>query len=182
MNLKHAIFGEKSLTKVAAVFDSRNAAQDAALRLKQVGLSESQVSLVGPNDVAGPSGAPFSRKVEPESTGILLTLIRAHVFTGTLGAIAGLLLYVALVVAGVDAILSTPWMSLWIMLTFGTVFGLLAGGLLSLRPDHYRVISSVRRAIARGRWAVVGHPVGPRQVEVALTELRNRSDHVVRSF
>lgn len=182
MDIKHTIFGERSLTKVAAIFDSRDAAERAAQRLKLAGMTESQLSLVGPADLAGVSDPPISRKLEPEPTGIWHTLIRAHVFTGTLGAIAGGLLYLGLVASGNDAILSAPYISLWTLVGFGAVFGLLVGGLLSLRPDHYRVISSVRRAVAQGRWAVVSHPVDHRQVEFAVNELRNRSDHVVRSL
>lgn len=182
MDIKHTIFGERSLTKVAAVFENREAAEHAAQRLKQAGMTESQVNLVGPADLAGASDPPISRKLEPEPGGIWHTLIRAHVFTGTLGAIAGLLLYLGLALAGNDAILSTPYLSLWTLLAFGAVFGLLAGGLLSLRPDHYRVISAVRKAAAQGRWAVVSHPLDHRQIELAVNELRHRSDHVVRSL
>lgn len=182
MDIKHTIFGERSLTKVAAVFDNHDAAEHAVQRLKHAGMAESQVNLVGPADLAGASDAPISRKLEPEPTGIWHTLIRVHVFTGALGAIAGALLYLGFVLAGNDAILSSPYISLWTLLAFGAVFGLLVGGLLSLRPDHYRVISSVRKAVARGRWAVVSHPVDHRQIELVVNELRNRSDHVVRSL
>lgn len=183
MTLTRMIFGERSLTKVAAVFDSRDSAEKAADYLTHAGMiTDSQVNLVGPGDDTGPATAPLSRKLEPEPTGISHTLIRAHVFSGTLGAILGVLLYIGLATAGVDAILSTPFMSLFVMIFFGTIFGLLFGGLLSLRPDHYRVISLVRRAVAKGRWAVVTHPSTHEQIEFVLDELHHRSDHVVRSF
>jgi len=183
MRLKRVVFGERSLTKVAAVFDDKDSAEHAAEDLKQAGvISASQVSLVGPGDMAGPAGESLSRKLEPEPTGIWHTLIRAHVFTGTLGAIAGVLLYIVFAWSGNDAILSTPYMSLWIMIFFGTTFGLLVGGLLTLRPDHYRVIAMVRKAVASGHWAVVTHPSNHRQIEFVLDELHSRSKHVVRSF
>ena len=93
MNLKHIIFGERSLTKVAAVFDSRGKAQTAVMHLRQAaGMEESQVQLVGPDDTAGVVDAPLSRKLEPEQSGIWHTLIRTHVVTGSIGAIAGGLL------------------------------------------------------------------------------------------
>lgn len=183
MKLKKLIFGERSLTKVAAVFDNRSSAEYAAEHLKHAGImSESQVNLVGPGDTAGPANAPISRKLEPEQNGIWHTLIRAHVFTGSFGAIAGVLLYIALAVSGNDTVLSTPYMSLFVMVFFGTIFGLLFGGLLTLRPDHYRVISLVRRAVSSGRWAVVAHPSTHRQIEFAVDELHHRSNQVVRSF
>lgn len=183
MRLKKLIFGERSLTKVAAVFDNRNSAEYAAEHLKDAGvINPSQVNLVGPGDTAGPANAPISRKLEPEQSGIWHTLIRAHVFTGTVGAIAGVLLYIGLTVSGNDTILSTPFMSLFVMVFFGTIFGLLFGGLLTLRPDHYRVIALVRRAVASGRWAVVAHPATHRQIEFVMNELHHRSRHVVRSL
>ncbi|MBT9566714.1 MAG: hypothetical protein IV085_00290 [Thiobacillus sp.] len=183
MKLKHIIFGERSLTKIAAVFENRDSAEHAAEYLTHAGMiSDSQVNLVGPGDLAGPSSPPLSRKLEPEPSGIWHTLIRAHVFTGTLGAILGVLLYIGLMLSGNDAIQSTPYLSLFIMIFFGTTFGLLFGGLLTLRPDHYRVASLVRRAVAKGRWAVVTHPATHEQTEFVLDELHHRSDHVVRSF
>lgn len=183
MRLKRMIFGERSLTKVAAVFDNRNSAEHAAEDLKHAGVIDpSQVNLVGPGDMTGPVVAPLSRKLEPEPGGIWHTLIRAHVFMGTLGAALGVLLYIALALSGHDAILSTPFMSLWPLVFLGTVLGLMVGGLLTLRPDHYRVIALVRKAVAAGRWAVVTHPATHRQIEFVMDELHSRSKHVVRSF
>lgn len=183
MKLKRLIFGERSLTKVAAVFDNRNSAEYAAEHLKQAGtIDPAQVSLVGPADTIETPNPPISRKLEPEQNGIWHTLIRAHVFAGSVGAIIGVLLYIAFTVAGNDTVLSTPFMSLFVMIFFSTLLGLMFGGLLTLRPDHYRVISIVRRAVAAGRWAVVVHPSTHRQIEFALNELHHRSRHVVRSF
>jgi|GEM_PF-3395538 len=68
------------------------------------------------------------------------------------------------------------------ILFFGGLIGLLLGGLLTARPDHVRVITTVRRAIRRGRWAVVIHPVTQRQLDVAMRELRTHSTRVVRSL
>ena len=46
MTLKTVIFGERSLTKIAAIFENLASAQTAVLRLRQVaGMSESQVEL-----------------------------------------------------------------------------------------------------------------------------------------
>lgn len=183
MNLKTAIFGERSLTKVAAVYESRASAETAVLRLRQVaGMNESQVKLVGPNDMAGVVEAPLSRQLEPEQAGIWHTLIRAHVVTGSIGAFSGALLSLGFMLAGNNAILSSPLLSMGVMVFFGGIFGLMLGGLLTLRPDHYRVMAAVRKAIKRGRWAVVSHPVNHDQTMLIMTELRNRGTQVVRSF
>lgn len=183
MNLKHALFGERSLTKVAAVFENRGLAETAILRLRQEsGMEASQVNLVGPDDMAGVVDAPLSRKLEPERTGIAFTLIRTHLLTGAIGVAAGGLLYIGFRVMDHPAVVSSPFLSLGLMLFYGAVFGMMFGGLLSLRPDHYRVTAAVRKAIQRGRWAVVSHPVNQEQTQLTMNEMHRRSNQVVRSF
>jgi hypothetical protein len=183
MRIKRLIFGERSLTKVAAVFASKSLAESVAAQLKQAAeLDDPQVYLVGPPDGAAVSSPAFSRKLEPEQAGIWRTLIRAHVVFGILGVIAGALLYLGFQAVDNPAVESTPGMSLVAMLFFGGIGGLLFGGLMTARPDHYRVISTVRRAVRRGRWALVIHPLTQRQIDVAMRELRARSVRVVRSL
>lgn len=183
MTLKQIIFGERSLTKVAAIFQNRSSAETTLLRLRQVAsLNESQLTLVGPSDLTGVGDAPLSRKLEPEQSGIRHTVLRAHAVTGAIGVLAGGVLYFSLSLAGNAAVLSNPVLNLMVMLLFGGIFGLLAGGLLSLRPDHYRVMSAVRKAIKRGRWAVVSHPVNQDQTALIVNELHRRGVPVVRSF
>ena len=58
-------------------------------------------------------------------------------------------------------IASSPLLALIALVGFGTTFGLLAGGLLPMRPDHIRLITRVRSALRHDHWAVVAHP--PRQ-------------------
>ena len=183
MRIKRLIFGERSLTKIAGVFASKSLAESVVVRLKQAAsLDDPQVYLVGPQDGAAVGSAAFSRKLEPEQAGIWRTLIRAHVVFGVAGVIAGALLYLVFRAADNVAVESTPGMSLAVMLFFGGIGGLLVGGLMTARPDHYRVISAVRRAVRRGRWAVVIHPITQRQIDVAMRELRARSVRVVRSL
>lgn len=183
MGIKCLIFGERSLTKIAGVFASKSLAESVVARIKQdTDLEDPQIYLVGPPDGVAFGSAAFSRKLEPEQAGIWHTLIRAHVVFGVIGLIAGTLLYLAFRAADNAAIESTPGMSLFVMLFFGGIGGLLFGGLVTARPDHYRVISAVRRAVRRGRWAVVIHPITQRQIEVALRELRAQSVTVVRSL
>ena len=183
MSLKHILFGEQSLTKIAAIFDSRGRAETTALRLRQAaGMSESQIKLVGPQDTAGVVDAPLSRKLEPESSGIWHTILRAHLVTGLIGMALGGLLYLILWMMGNMSVASHPLLMLFVMLFFGTIFGALLGGLLSLRPDHYRVMAAVRKAIKRGGWAVISHPVNHDQTREVINELHRHRVNVVRSF
>jgi len=183
MSLKHILFGEQSLTKIAAIFDSRGRAETTALRLRQAaGMSESQIKLVGPQDTAGVVDAPLSRKLEPESSGIWHTILRAHLVTGLIGMALGGVLYLILWMMGNMSVASHPLLMLFVMLFFGTIFGSLLGGLLSLRPDHYRVMAAVRKAIKRGGWAVISHPVNHDQTREVINELHRHRVNVVRSF
>ena len=84
--------------------------------------------------------------------------MRAHVTCAIVGLAIALLAYIGLWAAGVTAILSTPAMSLVAMLLFGAMFGLMVGGLITIRPDHDAVIAPVREAVQDGRWSVVVHP------------------------
>ncbi len=60
---KLSLFGERSLTLVAATFPNRAAAVDAATTL-QAELPQTGVDLIHPHDVN------LARKLEPESQGI----------------------------------------------------------------------------------------------------------------
>ena len=183
MSLKQILFGEHSLTKIAAIFDSRGRAETTALRLRQAaGMSDAQIKLVGPQDMVGIVDAPLSRKLEPESMGIWHTVLRAHLVTGLIGMALGALLYLGLRLMDNDAVLTHPILMLFVMLFFGMIFGLLLGGLLSLRPDHYRVMAAVRKAIKRGGWAVISHPVNPDQTREVINELQRHRVNVVRSL
>lgn len=183
MSLKHILFGEKSLTKIAAIFDSRSRAETTALRLRQAaGLSEAQIKLIGPQDTSGVVEAPLSRKLEPESSGIWHTILRAHLVTGLFGMALGALFYLGLWMMGNSSVSTHPMLMLFVSLFFGSIFGLLLGGLLSLRPDHYRVMAAVRKAIKRGGWAVISHPVNHNQTREVIHELQRHKVNVVRSL
>lgn len=183
MRLKHLLFGERSLTKVAALFASKGQAESVAREVKRAAhLDDPQVYLLGPSDDSAVPSPAFSRKLEPEQAGIWRTLIRAHIVMGVVGGAIGVLIWVGLLAAGNVAVKSTPGMSLFGFVAFAGAIGLLVGGVLTVRPDHSLVITTVRRAIRQGRWALVVHPLTQKQLDVALRELRDRSERVVRSL
>ena len=121
------------------------------------------------------------RRTQPQA-GSLFGLsplpLRQTLITGVLGG----LLYLSLRLGGNESILSHPLLALMVLLFFGGIFGLLFGGLLSLRPDHYRVMAAVRKAIKRGRWAVISHPVNHDQTREVINELHRHRVNVVRSL
>ncbi len=183
MQWQKALFGERSLTKVAGLFVDRASAETAASQLLDgAGFAPTQVRLLGPEVGNLKDRDLLARQVEPEQHGIWRTILRAHLTMGLLGFVAGTLLFAGWWLSGDAAIRTTPGMAWVSMAGFGATFGLLLGGLLSMRPDHGRVISRVRRALRLGRWAVVVHPVSAEQTQLALTRLRPISLRVLRSF
>ncbi len=147
------VFGEKSLSKLAAVFDSRAQADNVAARLReQFKLDTAQLQVISPDDPHP------GRKIEPESRGIRQTAIKAHITFGLLGIVAGLVIFAILWGMHISAVQSSPLAVVGVLVFFGAVFGLFAGGLITLRPDQDHVIQKVRDALAEGRYVIVAHP------------------------
>ena len=176
------LFGEKSLTKVVGLFPNEASARAAAASLaKAATLAPDQVRTLSPKDGIDKRDKLLGRQVEPETRGIAKTLIRTHVVLGGLAAAAGLALYAVRRASGQPAIVASPWLSLVVIVGFACVFGLLMGGLLSLRPDHILLISNLRKALSAGSWAVVVHPVGATQEQAALDYFASTDTRVLRS-
>ncbi|HEY9107630.1 MAG TPA: hypothetical protein VIN58_13205 [Roseateles sp.] len=176
MSAAFKLFGERSLTLVAATFHDGHSASRAVDALRQRLTRKLGIFLITPRD------RRLGRKMEPESHGISRTLLRSHVWLGLAGAGLGLVAAAAGLVAGWPAALASPR----VMLAFGTVYGgligLLAGGLLTLRPDRARVINQVREASERGRWSVVSHPTSRRDAKLARELLARGGGQVLRSL
>lgn len=171
------LFGERSLTLVAALFDNGTAAARAAGSLQRQQRGERcPVLVVEPNDPR------LGRKLQPEPTGLWHTLLRTHGRLAVVGAVGGAILGAVLVSAGWDAAASQPGMTILIAGLYGLFAGLLAAGLLNLRPDRGRVIHSVRDATAHGRWAVVAHPRSTEEANAARQALAREGGDVIGSM
>ncbi|MGV8940799.1 MAG: hypothetical protein ACOH1P_04570 [Lysobacter sp.] len=171
------VFGERSFSKVAAVFDDRNAAYDAAARVRgELGLAKGQVQVVSPGDPRP------GRKIEPDSRGIWRTAVKAHITFGLLGMLAGVVVLMVLWGMDIRAVRASPWAAGGALVFFSTVFGLFAGGLVTLRPDQDVLINTVFDAIGRGRFAVVVQSDNHQQREQIRTLLEAVSGEVVRTL
>jgi hypothetical protein len=182
--LKTLFFGERSVTKVARLFESR-AEADLAARglLGSSALSAAQIKVFDPTDGTFSRAAALGRAMEPEQRGIWLTVIRAHLTLGALGLLAGALLYAVLMSIDNPALRSAPGMGFVALAGFGATFGLILGGVLSLRPDQALLIARVRRGLRSGHWAVVAHPVDSEQTHAAMSLLSGGGGFkVMRSF
>jgi hypothetical protein len=181
--LLQGMFGEKSLTKVVAVFDDQASAEAVIGRLLRLpGMEPGQVRLAGPKDLRTHRADLFGRKMEPEQRGIFQTLLRTHVVTGFAGGVLGLVLYAYLMGTGHPMMVSSPLLAFIAIVGFATTFGLMLGGLVAMRPDHIRLITQVRAALRSGRWAVVVHPTDGHQADLAQEALQASSANVMRTL
>lgn len=146
-----SLFGEDSLTLVAAAFRDQRRAERVARALDRTPALHHRVALVAPDDPAA------GRKFEPEQRGIWRTLVRSHVILGVAGLAAGLLA-AAWLVQSWSAAAHSPWFTAMFAGTLGAFFGMLLAGLLTLRPDRSVVIRNMRDQMQKGKWAVVVHP------------------------
>jgi hypothetical protein len=169
------MFGERSLTLVAATFHDRIAAVDAASALR-TDLPRTAVDVVRPRD------DDIARKMEPDSRGIWRTAIRSHVVLGMIGLALGASTAITLVRAGWPAAAASPLLATLFLSVLGLFAGLMVAGLLTLRPDRSRVTLAVRRRNRAGEWAVIAHPTSTEQSERAVLSLRKSGGTVVRSL
>lgn len=169
--------GEVSNSKLAAVFDSRHAAHEAALALcRELRLAPAQVKLLTPGS------ADVDIKLEPEGGGIWRTIVVAHLWLGIWGALLGLLAFGLLYWGGVPFVVQSPIAAVLALLFFGTTAGLLLGGLVSLRPDQDRYIHATRDALEQGRSTVVVHALSSGQRTRAAEFLSARGADVTQTL
>lgn len=173
----HPLTGEVSNSKLAAVFDSSAAARDAmAALLSEGGLQPQQVKLVTP-------GEPDPDiKLEPEGPGIWRTIVVAHARLGVAGAIVGAVAFAVMMWAGLPFVTRSPVAAAIATIAFATVGGLLLGGLVSLRPDHDRLVHATHEAMAERRTTVVVHALSKDEQQRAAALLAARGGEVTATL
>ena len=168
------VTGEVSGSKVAAIFDSeRNARRIAQSLRRSLRLKQSQVQVISRHD------RHPGRKMEPEGRGIFRTMLVAH---ARLGLVVGALLFGLLYMTGLELITASPGFAAAVIISYGGVFGLMAGGLVTLRPDHDPYIHKVRDALADGRSAVVVHAFDADQRKAAREALDAQGGETIRTL
>lgn len=169
--------GEVADSKLAAVFATRRAAQEAADALVAgTGLQSAQVKVIRPDS------ADVAIKLEPEGGGIWRTIVRAHAKLAVAGGIVGLLAFAALYALGIAMVVRSPVAAGLVLLAFGTIGGLMLGGLVALRPDHDRYVQATRDAMEEGRSTVVVHALSGEQQQAAADFLASRGGEVTRTL
>ncbi|KLI98716.1 hypothetical protein [Luteimonas sp. FCS-9] len=171
------VTGEVSDSKVAAIFDSERTARRVAQQLQsERGFKASQVKVVTRHD------RQPGRKLEPENRGILRTLIVAHYKLGLIGLAIGAVVFGVLYAAGITAVTNSPWFAAGLIVGYGGVFGLMFGGLVTLRPDHDPYLFKVREALAEGKAAVVVHAFDAAERDRAGEALAAASGETIRTL
>lgn len=150
--IKKWLAAEQFPSKVGTEFDNAASANAAILAINRTpGLETASVELVAPGD------PDLARKLEPESQGIVRTIIRTHIAMGSIGVGLGLLLAFGLMAADVRMVSTNPTTAIVTIAAFGLVFGLMFGGFLALRPDHVPILNMARESSLAGKWFVVVH-------------------------
>jgi len=164
---------EISNSKVAAICPSAAVARLQAARVRDaLHLPEGQVQVLTPGEPRP------GRRLEPESHGIFRTLLWSHAKLGALGVAAGVALHAVLWQQGVAMVVQSPWASLFAFVFFGGIAGLMAGGLVTLRPDHDPYVMKVMDALREGDSAVVVHALSAeqkRQAQAILEQAGNET-------
>lgn len=173
----NTLFGEKATTKLAGFFDSQQELETVSSEIRRLaGLQNPQLWVVRPHD------SDYAHKLEPETQGVVRTALRAHIWLGLAGLVAGAILWLVLYFMGIAAVVSSPYYSAAVIIAFSAVGGLLLGGLVTSRPDHQVVIQAVDTATKAGRWSLVMHPRNEAQCEAAEAVLNAAKVDTVRSI
>lgn len=176
MNPTMELTGESSNHKMAVVFETREGAEKARQALaEETGLGMSQLDVLGPDTDAA------NRTLLPESRGIWRTLVRSHVGLGLAGAVLGVALFLVLNFAGVPFVAGNPWAALLLAVHVLTMLGLMAGGLLTLRPDQVPYIRVAREALRSGRSVLVVHARSADELDAPRALLQRTAFGAVRS-
>lgn len=169
--------GEVSNSKLAAIFPMSASARSAAAALvAQLGFKPAQVKLITPDT------ADTDIKLEPESGNIWRTIVVAHGKLAALGAVAGVAVFAVLMLMEMPFVTRSPLAAAGWLVLYGTIGGLVLGGLVALRPDHDRYIQAVRSAVAKGGSAVVVHSLSTQQQHDAAEFLAEHGGEVTRTL
>jgi hypothetical protein len=154
------VSGERFDHKVAGIFSDPGAARQARTRLQhESGLEDLRADLLD----AG-SSHPGAR-LEPGGRGIWRTWVRAHLWLGLAGSVAGLLVFLGLWAMGIDFVVANAGWSAGLLVVFSAIGGLMLGGLVSLRPDQTPYLVKTREALEQGQTVLAVQAVSRTQMQ-----------------
>lgn len=169
--------GEQSNHKLAAVFSDASEAGEACRRLAdETSLDRDRI------DVLDSASENQHRRLLPESHGIWQTVLRSHLVLGLVGATLGLALFAILFLGGVPFVADNPLLSVLVFVHVFTLFGLMVGGLVSLRPDQVPYVRAARRALESGQSVLLVHAESADELDEARAFLQQPAQKTVRTI
>ena len=94
----------------------------------------------------------------------------------------GAVAFAVLLWLGVQLVVSSPWLSAFVLVFLGGMIGLMLGGLVALRPDHDRYVQASRDAMAKGQTTLVVHALSSGQADQAAALLAEMGGEVTRTL
>ena len=177
LKLLSSLTGERSTSKVAVIVAGEASARTIAHGIQRdLGLEDRQVLVLTPQTTR------VGRALEPESRGIFHTILIAHYKLGIAGLVVGLFIFAALYGLGVEAVTRSPGLAIAVITSFSIAFGLMAGGLVALRPDHDPYVQGVFAALEEGQCAVVVHALDDAERERAAAWLAGVGQDVIKTL
>ncbi|NMT64280.1 hypothetical protein [Marinobacter orientalis] len=165
-----SLIGEQEDHKVAAVFDTESDARGTAKAIcEETSLTDEQVTVLSPDD------RHQGKQLEPEDRGIWKTLVRSHIGLAIVGAVAGFVLFLILSTVGVGFIARNAVVAVSVMTAFGAVFGMLAAGAVTLRPDHTPYLAKAQSALSEGKYVLAVHASSLEQLQEVKSLLNARN-------
>lgn len=161
LNMKSKVPVDPAPVDVGARFDSRDTAEKAVERLA----AERITALAQVEILAGDGVMRAARGAEREAT--KKALVRWHVILGAVGLVVGLLAGIYAWSAGFQWFHTMPVLMLVILVVFGTVMGLLLGGLFSARPAKTWLAATARDDARKGAFPVIVHATDHQQARRA---------------
>lgn len=166
MTQSNPVSGEAMDHKLAAVFDTdAEAKKSVDAVLEATSLEPDQVKIVRPGDTLA------GWELEPEDRGIWRTLVRSHIGLGAVGAVVGFGAFLLLFALDVGFIANNGVVAAAVLTALGAAFGLMVGGLVTLRPDHMPYLVAAQSALRKGKTVVAVHARDRAQLEEASEEL-----------
>jgi hypothetical protein len=161
LDMKDKVPMDPAPIDVGARFPSRQAAEKAVERLTSAGVAApAQVEILG-----GEGEMRAARAAERKATKI--ALVRWHVVLGSAGLVAGTLAGLFAWRSGAPIFVSMPVPMLFVAAVFGTIAGLLLGGLFAIRPAKGWLAAAARDDVRAGACPVVVHATDRQQARRA---------------
>ncbi len=172
--MKSKLTGETYPSRAGAAFDDAAQAQAAVSSLiASLNISAEQISVLAPH------ARHVEKKLEPETRGIATTLARTHIILGAAGLVTGFLAAGIFTLTGVPPFADNPFYTALALAFLGTLAGLFVAGLITLRPDHDRVVLHAMDALRCNRWFVLVYARTHREAQRVLEILQRSSRDAV---